>query len=204
MVRLLLAVSRHYPNAPATSHPHSAANLGHRDTAGPARDVSYSFDMRDHVVSDYDNLNFGNSLRKEDADYDEIQPADAMLALHNDKTAGLEYMWVDRIDAIKAMTLDRLQLSLDECFCSVGCCRKVCWVLDALVYPDLPPGRSEEDVYCNTDWKTRPPLVIEVMGWRSGKEKARIQEKLGLLKSPEPIEIRFLEDTRKRVSTVLH
>lgn len=154
--------------------------------------------MRDHTIGDMENLNNGNLINKTVVDQEELPPAEALRLLHNQKVMELEFAWVDRVDAIKSMTLDRLQLSFEECYCSIGCCRKVGWILDAFIYNDLPPGRTEDEVYCNEDWKTRPPLVIEVIGWRSGKEKAMIQEKLGRLKSPQPIDIRFLEDPLER------
>lgn len=150
--------------------------------------------MRDHPMADMDNLNHGNLIDKSAIDQGELPPGEALRLLHDQKTMELELAWVDRIDAIKSMTLDRLQLSFEECYCSIGCCRKVGWILDALIYKDMPPGITQDDVYCNEDWKTRPPLVIEVIGWRSGKEKAMIMEKLGRLEGPQPVDIRLLED----------
>lgn len=161
-----------------------------------ARDVSYTFDMRDINVDDMENrYNCSHTFRQQ-IDEGSIRREDAMLELHNRKTSVLEFGWVDRIEAIKRMTLDRLQLSFEECYCSVGCCRKVAWVLDRFLYDDVPPGGREEDVFCDKDWTTRPPLVIEVLGWRSENEKTMIQEKLGKLRSTETIEVRLIQDER--------
>lgn len=151
--------------------------------------------MRDVVVEDFKNLYNGREL-KNGVDDGTLQPREAMVMLHDQKCEALEYHWIARIDAIKDMTLDRLQLSFENCYCSMGCCRKVAWLLDAFIYDDVPPGGREEDVFSNKAWKMRPPSAIEVLGWRSEREKAMIEEKLALLKSPQPIDICFIDDNR--------
>lgn len=171
-----------------------SADIAHRDNAPLARDVSYAFDMRDSVTKDIENRYRSNFGR--DIDKGLITREEALRKLHDQKTEDLELQWVDRIEAIKKMTLNRLCLSFEECYCSIGCCRKVDWVLDGFVYDDLPPGRSEEEIFCDKSWVTRPPLVIEVLGWRSEKEKTMIQEKLGRLQNRETIEVHLIEDTR--------
>ncbi|ROV93645.1 hypothetical protein VMCG_08108 [Cytospora schulzeri] len=157
------------------------------------RDVSYAFHMRDHVTSDYANLCFNDSLR---ADIDEVRisPQEALRRLHDQRTFELEIVWAERVDCIKWMTLDRLQLSFDECYCSIGCCRKVEWVLDRFLNTGPPPGTvdNDENVYSMVDWKARPPLVIECTGWKNSGEARLIREKLGNLgESLGSIEIHF-------------
>lgn len=174
------------------------ADFVHRDYASLARDVSFTFDMRDQYMDDNCNLHKGELIDKSEIDEGSLPPGEALLRLHNQKTMDLELAWVDRIDAIKTMTLDRIQLSFEECYCAIGCCRKVGWILDGFIHKDLPPGRTEDEIYCNTDWKDRSPLVIEVLGWRSEKEKTMIEEKLGQLRSRGTTDIRLIEDDPDR------
>lgn len=176
----------------------SATGLDVRDThpfnySSLARDVSYTFDMRDHAVSDHHNLNYNLDIRDR-IDVGLLEPREALLELHDQKTFQLELDWAERIDSIKEMKLDRLQLSFEECYCAVGCCRKVGWVLDRFLHCGPLPGlREDEHVWSSVDWKKRPPLVIEVIGWVSSKEQALIRDKLSRLASEEPIEVRLIE-----------
>lgn len=146
------------------------------------RDVSYTFDMRDLVVSDYQNLCYNDTL-KDDIDQAKISSREALLRLHDLKTYKLGVIWAERVDCIKWMTLDRLQLSFDECYCGVGCCRKVEWVLDLFLNTGPLPGTGDDDeeAYSMLDWKARPPLVIECVGWKTAREAELIREKLGRL-----------------------
>lgn len=157
------------------------------------RDVSYTFDMRDHVERDYINLYFNDTLRA-DINQARISSQDALRRLHDQKTYELEVAWAERIDCIKWMTLDRLQLSFEECYCSIGCCRKVEWVLDRFLHTGPLPGTADDDenVYSMLDWKARPPLVIECAGWKSDREAELIWEKLGKLGgSMGPVKVRL-------------
>lgn len=148
------------------------------------RDVSYTFDMRDYRGNDYGNLYQDLSLKESIASHT-ISPAEALQALHDQKARDLEIDWSERILCIKRMTLDRLTLSFDECYCGIGCCRKVGWVLNLLVHKGPPPGTTEDQVYCPIDWRERPPLVVEVLGVMSRGEKLMAQEKLGQLQGSE-------------------
>lgn len=151
--------------------------------------------MRDNMLPDIRNLYYDLNL-KDSIDEGSIPPQQALQRLHDLKVMQLEIDWAERIDSIKRMTLDRLQLSFEECYCSIGCCRKVSWVLDRFLHEGPPPGTDERVIYSSFDWKVRPPLTIEVMGWRNDGEKTMISEKLGSLCSPEKIEVCFIADER--------
>lgn len=157
------------------------------------RDVSYAFDLRDCETNDYDNLCYDDRIR-DAVDEGSITPGEAMRRLHDQKTFSLEEGWVERVDAIQSMSLNRLQLDFEECYCAMGCCRKVSWLLDRFLYTGTPPGTADtpENAYSMVGWRTGPPRVIEVSGWRNDREEALIREKLGKMQtSSEPIEIRF-------------
>lgn len=148
------------------------------------RDVSYTFDMRDHPTDDYSNL-YANFYVKDSIDGRTISPAEALQALHDAKALELEIDWAERVDSIKRMTLDRLVLDFEECYCAVGCCRKVGWVLDRFLHEGPPPGTqdTEGNAYSSVDWFARPPLVVEVRGFRSHEEKLMALRKLVDLRS---------------------
>lgn len=161
-----------------------------------ARDVSYTFDMRDtERLNDRDTFIEQHDI-KDGVDGESLTPQEALQMLHNRKVLWLEFLWAERIDFIKQMTLERLQLSFEECYCCIGCCRKVLWVLDRLTAAGPLPGFGPDDeshVYCVNGWACRPPKIIEVIGWVNDKEIARIGEKLALLPGSEAIEVRFIE-----------
>lgn len=85
------------------------------------------------------------------------------------------------------MTLDRLVLDFQECYCAIGCCRKVRWVLDRFIHEGPPPGTADtqDNAYSSIDWLSRPPLVIEVMGLVNDKEEVRALKKLKKLRGSE-------------------
>lgn len=154
-----------------------------KNNAALVRDVSVTFDMRDRVTGDYENLCY-NDLLRESIDEKWVPPQEALQVLHDQKALELEIVWAERIDAIKWMTLDRLELSLEECYCSIGCCRKVEWVLDRLLHKGPPPGTADthENVYSSVDWRARLPLVIVALGWKTLREEQLIRDKLGKLR----------------------
>lgn len=140
------------------------------------RDVSYTFDMRDHPGDDYANLHSNFDLIDR-VSSSMISPRDALQILHDQKTFALEVDWVERIDCIKRMTLDRLVLDTHECYCAIGCCRKTEWVIDRFLHKGPPPGTTdtEDNAYCTLDWVSRPPLVIEVLGFVNGIELQKLR-----------------------------
>lgn len=150
------------------------------------RDVSYAFDMRDHPGDNYANLYSSHNL-KSSVDARTLSPEEALRCLHFQKNYDLEVNWVERIDCIKRMTLDRLDLAFDECYCAFGCCRKVGWVLDRLLHEDQPPGvaYNQGNVYSTLSWVARPPLVIEATGLVNEDEVAMAREKLTRLPGSE-------------------
>ncbi|KKY31535.1 hypothetical protein UCDDA912_g08498 [Diaporthe ampelina] len=162
-------------------------DLNHRtNNALLLRDVSYTFDMRDHPGDDYANL-YRDFAIKDSVDSRALSPAQALQALHDQKTLDLEVDWAERIDSIKRMTLDRLALDLQECYCAVGCCRKAGWVLDRLLYSGPPPGTEDagDNAYSSINWVGRRPLVVEVTGLVSEDERVMAGAKLGELRIAE-------------------
>lgn len=143
------------------------------------RDVSYTFDMRDHPIDDHANLymNYGIKIS---VDNGRRSRGEALQALHDAKAHALEIDWAERIDSIKLMTLDRLVLDFEECYCAIGCCRKVQWVVDRFLHEGPPPGTAdtEDNAYSSYDWFNRPPRVVEVMGFVDDKEELRAMVKL--------------------------
>lgn len=150
------------------------------------RDVSYTFDMRDHPGDDYANFYRSFDI-KNSVDARTISQEEALQALHGQKNFDLEIDWVERIDCIKRMTLNRLVLAFEECYCAIGCCRRVGWVLDRFLHVGQPPGVAdiEDNAYSSLDWVSRPPLVVEVMGLVNDEEEAMVQEKLSRLPGSE-------------------
>jgi hypothetical protein len=162
-------------------------DLSNRTNNAPLlRDVSYAFDMRDNQTDDHSALYLCTGV-KEAVDSQTISPAEALQELHDEKNSSLEVDWVERIDSIKHMTLDRLVLDFEECYCAMGCCRKVQWVLDRFVHGGPPPGTAdtEDNAYAVFDWVSRPPLVIELMGLVNENEEARALRKLNNLPGAE-------------------
>lgn len=161
------------------------------------RDVSYTFDMRDHLVDDHANLHTNYSI-KEDIDSRSLSRGEALQALHDEKAHALEIDWAERIDSIKLMTLDRLVLDFEECYCAIGCCRKVRWVLDRFLHQGPPPDTTdtEDNAFSSYDWFSRPPRVVEVMGFVNDKEEMRAMAKLRrlvgstvcLIKTPDDLD----------------
>ncbi|POS74480.1 hypothetical protein DHEL01_v207124 [Diaporthe helianthi] len=143
------------------------------------RDVSYTFDMRDHPTDDYENL-YTNYSIKEHVDSRTLSRSEALQALHDEKAHALEFDWAERIDRIKHMKLDRLVLDFEECYCAIGCCRKVEWVVDRLIHKGPPPGTAdtEDNAYSSYDWVNRPPLMVEVMGFVDDREQLEAMAKL--------------------------
>lgn len=163
------------------------------------RDLSHTFDMRGNAKP-YDVIQPEDYARRDRVDSGSLSQLEALQHHHNERTEDLEWIWVECIDVIKQMTLDRLQLSFEDCYCPFGCCRKVGWVLDRFVYKDLTPDMMDNDdddavlITSHRGWALRPPLVVEVIGWSSDSERAMIHDKLRQLAatSPEPLEIRFV------------
>lgn len=158
----------------------------HTNIAPLLRDVSYAFDMRDYPTDDFANL-YRNFRIRDSIRSRAVSPGEALRALHDQKTLSLEIEWTERIDSIKRMTLDRLLLAFDECYCAVGCCRKVEWVLDRFLHEGPPPGTGDtaDNAYSSIDWRERPPLVIEVIGLVNDWEKQMAQEKLTVFQGSE-------------------
>lgn len=146
------------------------------------RDVSYTFDMRDHPGDDYANFYRSFDI-KNSVDARTLSQVEALQALHAQKNLDLEIDWVERIDCIKRMDLDRLVLSFEECYCAIGCCRRVGWVLDRFLHEGQPPEVAdiEDTAYSSLLWDSRPPLVVEVMGLVNDEEEAMAREKLSRL-----------------------
>lgn len=173
---------------------------GRNNNAPLLRDVSYTFDMRDHPSDDYSNL-YRSYEVKLSIDAGSRPPGELLRALHDQKALHLEVDWAERVDSIKRMTLDRLVLDFEECYCAIGCCRRVGWVLDRFLHEGPPPGTqdTEGNAYSYVDWAVRPPLVVEVMGFVSDEEKAMGMEKLKKLPGSE---VRFVARVATNLSNL--
>ena len=81
----------------------------------------FFFPMRD------DNDNPTNKFRWHFGDEEVI------LHIHDSRLDALEEIWSERISVIKqCVGLTYLEIDLEECYCPLGCCRVVHWVLDLI------------------------------------------------------------------------
>lgn len=137
-----------------------------------ARDLSYTFDMREgtrspgsdysgpaidpQMVRDLALVEIGNSPEKRVARLEKI---------HDEHAGSLQDCWYAMAEALKEKTkLKRLQLDFEECYCPLGCCRLVDYVCSLL----------------QDDWAIAVPEVIEVLGWVDDEEKNSIHRDLCL------------------------
>ncbi|CAJ2508806.1 Uu.00g138320.m01.CDS01 [Anthostomella pinea] len=161
------------------------------------RDISITFDMRDQddQATDLECRYHSGPGPDEYDDEDAVPPGtstsmqlDYMVRLHREKNSTVETQYDERLRHTVGMTLDRLQLSFEECYCGLGCCRKVNYVLDNLCLL--------------SHWEVRPPKLIEVFGWNNETERERIEQELkGLTLDGEPIPVRFVGKSMTEVRT---
>ncbi|KAI1657335.1 hypothetical protein F4813DRAFT_361099 [Daldinia decipiens] len=159
------------------------------------RDISHTFDMRDDTWTNFQRshklrFQLGGEEDGEDGGEEgvaaEFDSETYMRRFHDSAMNELLSSWDDRVTDVQNMNLNRLQISLEECYCSLGCCRLVNTVLDRLVNAISAKPRNIR------------PKVIEVYGWNNEAEKSVIREALETLSTDEaPVEVRFLGDIKE-------
>ena len=127
----------------------------------PVQNISFAFDQRDY---DGFTLYSDPSWRRMEAleDDPDLTGTDLRDRIHFNRESSLAAVWADRCAYITANTrLKRLQIDFEECYCPVGCCRKV-------------------DYVCNMlhTWELAPPEHWEIIGFLDAKEQEIILEKL--------------------------
>ncbi|KAI1075681.1 hypothetical protein F5B20DRAFT_558990 [Whalleya microplaca] len=147
------------------------------------QDVSHTFDMREEAPSDYAirHLLELNPDENEGVAAGLNKPA-FMRKAHDFKATAVRYRWNERVRIIKYSALNRLQISFEECYCRMGCCRSVLHVLNMITNPAL-----------TGEWNVHPPKIIEVTGWNDEDEKSMIKQALEKLST---------HDTKVRVQFV--
>ncbi|KAI0835100.1 hypothetical protein F5Y06DRAFT_306460 [Hypoxylon sp. FL0890] len=155
------------------------------------RDLSFTFDMR-HTNFDPCFERHLHDTRPDENDEMNTLPVAPRIFLrrmHRRAMISLEHQWRNRVLFIKQFELDRLQLSFEECYCPMGCCRLAHRVARSLV----PHNHL-------TQWKTRPPRTIEVIGWNNDIEQQNIIRGFKKLRIDDvPIKVRFLGKSKKEV-----
>ncbi|KAI1649166.1 uncharacterized protein F4817DRAFT_332013 [Daldinia loculata] len=152
------------------------------------RDISHTFDMRDDTWTNFERSHVVRSQLYEEEGVDaEFDSKTYMRQFHDSAVNELLSSWDERMMDVQYMNLNRLQISLEECYCSLGCCRLVNAVLDRLVDAVNAKPRNI--------W----PKVIEVCGWNDEAEKGVIKEALKTLSIDEaPIKVRFVGNNKGR------
>ncbi|KAI0174805.1 hypothetical protein BJ166DRAFT_587584 [Pestalotiopsis sp. NC0098] len=192
-------------------------SFGLKQLTAAMRDVSYAFDMRDSTVSDFQSL----SDQADGGNIDLIRPPPReriLELLHFNKEDLLKNHWFDRIQYMKRMNLERLQLAFDEAYCGFGCCRMVEWLCKVLSTPAsnmMCVDEPNRDYYVAQPYEwggvldaeecyeiyedemlpevaIRAPRVIDIFGWRDDEEKLMIENRLKSLESIGTEQIRFV------------
>lgn len=160
---------------------------------------------RDLTLSDYECRQLWLGPRRH-FNVGGLTPEALRETVHNKKLVSLQSIWVARIEATKFMTLDKLQLSFEECYCGVGCCRQVAWVCNQFTRNDeTDVEQLGEDGYWGHSYKVRPPLVIEVLGWLDLAEQTQIEKILKKLEKIYPghsVQICFVGKSKTELSEV--
>ncbi|KAI1480940.1 hypothetical protein F4774DRAFT_65317 [Daldinia eschscholtzii] len=155
------------------------------------RDVSYTFDMRGIAFSPYprSSLILADPSLGDEPDPGPLDPARYMMALHDQARVDLLVSWNSNIfSSLKKLHLDRLELSFEECYCPIGCCRLVGNVLRML---------------STTDFSKGPPKIIEITGWINEDEKEWIRKPLENLGGKEDsVEVRFIGRSLKEFTSL--
>lgn len=142
-----------------------------------AKAVSYTFDMRDAGPVDpyYTREQYRFRHRQNGpTPFDNLSPPQQMQRLHDALDRQVERVWDDRCFLItRYLQLDRLQLDFEECYCALGCCRKVEYVCNQLRY------HAAFTALCyRSPFRHGIVPVFEVVGFRDEAEKEMIRERL--------------------------
>jgi hypothetical protein len=142
-----------------------------------AKAVSYTFDMRDAGPFDpYSTREHYRLPHRQDSPihFDSRSPMQKMQTLHDALEKQVERVWDDRCFLIiRYLQLDRLQLDFEECYCALGCCRKVEYVCNQLRY------HAAFTALCyRSPFRHGSLPVFEVMGFRDAAEKELVCQRL--------------------------
>ncbi|OTA62220.1 hypothetical protein K449DRAFT_394979 [Hypoxylon sp. EC38] len=167
---------------------------GPLDTFQFLRDVSYTFDMR-HIKYDPYAIKYqGEDRHQEDHDPDDSDAeftvaCSLRYTIHERLRVEIVSQWRSDLGYFQLLALDRLQLSFDECYCPMGCCRLIKEATECFLGSYRPSRR-----------KLRLPRVIEIIGWNDESEKQYINRKLGALEGYGMLtESQFLGKSKKDV-----
>lgn len=141
---------------------------------------SLEFLVRDQSYTDYQLRYERDHPTALDLDDGITTQQQQMEFLHDIKLIFMkEDAWRQRFSDIKEMTLDRLQLSLEDCYCPVGCCRQVAWVCEQLcnTCPEDAAGMNN-DPQSFEPFSARPPRIIEFQGWLNRAERHMIKTQM--------------------------
>ncbi|KAF3014952.1 hypothetical protein E8E14_001321 [Neopestalotiopsis sp. 37M] len=150
------------------------------------RNASYTFDMRDVVLSDISNVHGF----VEAGTIDRLRPPprrEFLELLHDNREEALHHKWAERITSIKVMSgLEKLSIGLDECYCGFGCCRQVEWVMHMFI-SGIPEDPSEPE----WEGEFRAPKCVQITGWRDKEERDMILERLAVFKPFGMVDVEF-------------
>lgn len=142
-----------------------------------AKAVSYTFDMRDagpvcpYSAREYHRLHHGPDGPTA---FDNLNPADQLRRQHDVLDQQLQAVWDDRCFLItRHLRLDRLQLDFGECYCVLGCCRKVEYVC-----AQLANCAGLAALCYRRPFRHGFPAVFEVIGFSDEAEKELIATRL--------------------------
>ncbi|KAI0851165.1 hypothetical protein F5Y00DRAFT_259706 [Daldinia vernicosa] len=132
------------------------------------RCVSFTFDRRNIDLPSYLEVYKGHKQfhKLSGNDNQESEPLQLivyLMSFHDTMRRNLLESWNTVFYELRALRLERLELSFEECYCPFGCCRLVNEVLERL--------RLIEN----------PSTVIEITGWYDEKERKMIKERLDKL-----------------------
>ncbi|KAI1644654.1 uncharacterized protein F4817DRAFT_346368 [Daldinia loculata] len=127
--------------------------------------VSFTFDMRNINASDQveiyqerkEHKELSESSGNDNQESEPLQPSNYLINFHDTMRMDLLESWDTVFDEIRMLVPDRLELSFEECYCPLGCCRLVNEVIKRLRF-------------------CVPPAVIEMIGWYDENERERIKE----------------------------
>ncbi|KAI1141245.1 hypothetical protein F5Y05DRAFT_371833 [Hypoxylon sp. FL0543] len=175
-------------------YPYGACNIpavcpgGSPKTFDLLRDVSLTFDKRHVCISPHSRM-YEYGHRRDNID----NPRSYLRRRHRRYFSELKSKWGTMISRVKQLALDRLQLSFEECYCPMGCCRMVTLATSYIV-----PGNGA------TQWNDHPPKTIEIVGWDDEYERQYIVEEFEKLRIGDaPVKLRFLGKSNEEVNQEL-
>ncbi|KAI2463540.1 hypothetical protein F4781DRAFT_416252 [Annulohypoxylon bovei var. microspora] len=142
--------------------------MGVHNNFSSLRDVSYAFDMRAMSIDFYQ--------MKYEHGHDNIHP------IHEESTDILLHEWKKQLFSFCKLPLRRLQLSFEECYCPMGCCRLVRLLMGELA--DLLIAKSQF------------PKVIELITWKEDIEGQLAHSSFKGDFEGHPVEVRLMTKSK--------